>query len=260
MGWMYRTIFLVVLIVINCQCQNKEVNSSEPKIEAIESMPDWITKDYVMGKFNPEQHVDFVKIPRKFTDRDGLFLRKDALDDFERMWAAASADGVVLLIRSATRNFDYQKGIWERKWNGETRLSDDSSASDIENKVERAKKILLYSSMPGTSRHHWGTDIDLNSFNNDYFSKGDGKKIYDWLLTHAGKYGYCQPYTHKSNGRTGYEEEKWHWTYSPVSKILTNFWKESVSNTDLTGFEGSDTADSVDMLGNYVLGIDSKCL
>ena len=32
--------------------------------------------------------------------------------------------------------------------------------------------------MPSTSRHHWGTDLDLNNLNNSYFTSGKGKKIY----------------------------------------------------------------------------------
>ncbi|NJK84501.1 MAG: M15 family metallopeptidase [Saprospiraceae bacterium] len=51
-----------------------------------------------------------------------------------------------------------------------------TAAATTPNPQERALKILKYSSMPGTSRHHWGTDIDLNSFSNSYFEQGEGKK------------------------------------------------------------------------------------
>ncbi len=242
-------------------CQQKEkpvAPSKEPKVET--SLPAWITKDYAMGNFDPKSHKDFQVIEGQYADREGLYLHKQTLSDFIRMWEAARADGVDLVIKSATRNFNYQKGIWERKWNGETQLSDGTKASDEVDPEKRAIKILLYSSMPGTSRHHWGTDIDLNNFNNSYFESGAGLKVYDWLQSHASSYGFCQPYTDKSSGRTGYEEEKWHWSYVPLSKDLTRFCKQQLDNEDISGFEGSEVATSVNMLDNYILGIGPDCL
>ena len=48
--------------------------------------------------------------------------------------------------------------------------------------ISAVKEIMKYSSMPSTSRHHWGTDIDLNSLENSYFEKGEGKKYsIGWL-------------------------------------------------------------------------------
>jgi len=49
--------------------------------------------------------------------------------------------------------------------------------------------------MPGTSRHHWGTDVDLFSLDNKFFESGDGKIWYSWMVQNAAKYGFCQPYT-----------------------------------------------------------------
>ena len=58
--------------------------------------------------------------------------------------------------------------------------------------------ILEYSSAPGTSRHHWGTDMDINALQNDYFSnKGNGAFLYEWLQKNAAKFGFCQPYNKK---------------------------------------------------------------
>ena len=82
---------------------------------------------------------------------------------------------------------------------------------EVPEPVERARMILTYSSMPGTSRHHWGTDMDLNKDNNGYFATGEGLKVYEWLQAHAHEYGFCQPYTPKGPNRPeGYNEEKWH--------------------------------------------------
>jgi len=109
--------------------------------------------------------------------------------------------------------------------------------------------------MPSTSRHHWGTDMDLNSLDNSFFESGQGLKIYQWLVTHAAEYGFCQPYTSKVEGRTGYEEEKWHWSYLPLSGFFLEEYKKKVSNKDIKGFNGSEVASSIDVIRNYVQGV-----
>jgi len=256
------SILIVSLCSITTSC-NKKGDVATPEIVPAErtiAFPDWISTEYVMGHFDPAAHSDFKVIDRKYADREGLFLRKDTYRSFQEMFAAAQQAGHTLVIKSATRNFEYQKGIWERKWNGNTLLEGGVDGSTIENHVDRAKKILLYSSMPGTSRHHWGTDIDLNSFNNDYFKKGKGVALYKWMRDNAGNFGFCQPYSSKEDGRTGFEEECWHWSYMPISQPLTEYSKEYLKNEMIDGFLGSETAVTVNMVANYILGINPQCL
>ena len=248
-------LLLSVILSVGCQRNPKEVKQMvKPKYTLDSAM---LTVQYVTGQFDPKLKSNFTEIDTTHADRPGLYLLSETYEAFKKMWSAAKSENVDLVIRSATRNFIAQKNIWERKWQGSTRLSDGTYASDIESLDERSLKILLYSSMPGTSRHHWGTDIDMNSFNNAYFESGSGLKVYEWLTTHAKDYGFFQPYTSKESGRTGYEEEKWHWSYSPISDELTEYCKENLSNKMIEGFEGSETAEEIDVLSNYVLGIDS---
>ncbi|HUR31432.1 MAG TPA: M15 family metallopeptidase, partial [Saprospiraceae bacterium] len=166
--------------------------------------------------------------------------------------------GIRLQIRSATRNFNYQKGIWEAKWTGAKLIEGgENLAETTPDHKERALKILRYSAMPGSSRHHWGTDFDLNSFENSWFEEGEGLNIYNWLKKHASEYGFCQPY---SAGRQhGYFEERWHWSYMPVSQPLTTLAKEELKNEMIKGFHGSETAGMIDVVKNYVLGINEEC-
>jgi len=165
----------------------------------------------------------------------------------------AMADGIELRILSATRNFEYQKGIWERKWQ---KLSMEGN-KDPE---AIAREILLYSSMPGTSRHHWGTDIDLNWLGNAWFETGKGREIYAWLTEHASEYGFCQPYTAKGEARPfGYEEEKWHWSYIPLARKYYEGARLHLSNELISGFTGAETAASIKVVENYILGIAPEC-
>lgn len=256
---MQSIISLFVLSFI-LSCTTKKNDSNFPDAEQQdETMTPGLNIDYIMGKFDPSKHELFVEISPADASREGLLLRKEVYKAFKEMKEAAAREGVSLKILSATRNFDYQKGIWEAKWIGQTILSDGTKASDISDEKERALKILLYSSMPGTSRHHWGTDMDLNAFNETYFLRGEGAKMYQWMKDNASKYGFCQPYTDKSGGRTGYEEEKWHWSYQPISRELTAYSREHLKNEMIQGFQGASSAMAVDVVNNYVLGISMQC-
>ncbi len=115
--------------------------------------------------------------------------------------------------------------------------------------------------MPSTSRHHWGTDIDINNLENDYFEKGQGLKEYQWLVANAGQFGFCQVYSAMDEKRPdGYQEEKWHWSYLPISKKLTDAYAKKISDKDTEGFAGSESAAMIEVVKKYVLGINSDCL
>lgn len=218
--------------------------------------------EYVTGQFEPATDTVFTLIDREKADRSGLYLRKDTYRAFLLMDSAAREEGISLQIRSATRNFDYQKGIWERKWTGETSIENGERLNETTpDAAARASKILRYSSMPGTSRHHWGTDIDLNNFTNRYFEHGEGLRIYSWLQENAAKYGFRQPYTEKGELRPyGYNEEKWHWSFYPVSDILTKYAKAHLKDSMISGFPGSETAAELQVVEKYVLGLNPELL
>lgn len=216
-------------------------------------------KNYLLGKFDPTTHPQFSKLSDEHAQGSakGAYLRKETYDAFIKMNEAARKEGVELIIISATRNFDSQKRIWENKWEGRT-LVEGKNLTTIKDPKERARLILLYSSMPTTSRHHWGTDMDLNSLDNSFFESGEGLKIYQWLTTHAAEYGFCQPYTSKTGGRTGYEEEKWHWSYLPLSGDFLEAYKRQIHYSDIKGFAGSEVAKSMEVIMKYVEGVACK--
>ena len=204
---------------------------------------DEITKEYLIGKINPQSDS-------RFSSSGGYYLRNEAMESFLEMRKAAKEDGINLRIISATRTFDYQKGIWERKWKTYSkRLNPDTIAVNI----------LRYSAMPSASRHHWGTDLDINSLSLAYWRSKKGRTEYKWLVENAPTYGFCQPYT--ANRPSGYNEEKWHWSFFPLSKPLTQAYKTLISDTEIAdlNFLGSGTAANLNIVKNYVLGINSDC-
>ena len=76
---------------------------------------------------------------------------------FSAMQAAALKDGIDIQLVSAHRSFERQQYIWEDKFVRYTAegLSPEAAIA----------RIIKYSTIPGTSRHHWGTDIDITDGN-----------------------------------------------------------------------------------------------
>ncbi|MFM1876500.1 MAG: hypothetical protein RL266_2237 [Bacteroidota bacterium] len=215
--------------------------------------------DHIMGKANFAEDDRFSLIPATIANKEGMYMRTEALAAFEKMRKAAAEDGITLRILSAGRSFEHQKRIWEAKWNGTRSVEGKNMKTTYSDPAERARFIMKYSSMPGTSRHHWGTDIDINSLNPEYFNVGKGLKEYQWLVDNAHKFGFCQTYTEKGKERpSGYEEEKWHWSYLPIAEPLLLFFKNNVTAADLKGFDGAGSV-AFDEVLMYVLGISKEC-
>lgn len=257
-------IWYLLVFGLVCSCGRAQIIKAEPRVPKAELKVDTVAfddKNYLLGKLNYEDYgSSFVLMTAPYANTTNLYLRRDAWEAFILMSEAAKKDGISLTIISGARNFERQTRIWENKWNGNVKVQGKNLATEVSDPAERARMILLFSSMPGTSRHHWGTDIDINNLEDSYFQSGKGKKEYEWLLANAHKYGFCQPYTVKGTDRTsGYEEEKWHWTYMPVASILLKNYQKLITLDDINGFKGSETARSLDVIKKYVLGISTKC-
>lgn len=93
---------------------------------------------------------------------------------------------------------------------------------------ERQREILTASSAPGISRHHWGTEFDLFGLNPRHFH--DGARLHDewtWMTQHGLQHGFFQPFLgNDALGEFTYIEERWHWSYYPISQALTRYARE----------------------------------
>ncbi len=252
--------FLGVISFCSCDssARSKEIKTDSTNV----SKPDTIlvSKDFLLGKYSPAKDSNFVEVELNYASIKGFYLNKEAYQAFKKMYEAAKTDGIFLKIVSATRTFEQQKKIWEGKFTGSVLYYGKNLATLYPNENERAKYILKYSSMPGTSRHHWGTDIDINSVQNSYFQTSTGIKTYKWLSENASKYGFCQPYTIQDSLRpTGYSEEKWHWSYLPLSSKYLIAYNSKISISDLQGFKGFETAKSLDIINKYVNCVNPSC-
>ena len=209
-----------------------------------------IEKNILLGKFDYKKDSNFSIVSSKYSSKT-IYLRNEVLLKFDQMYNAAFKDGIKLVIISGTRSFNHQKYIWDRKWAKNILKMDSISA---------VKEIMKYSSMPSTSRHHWGTDIDLNNLENSYFEIGEGKKIFDWLVENAFKYGFHMTYDNQEETkRTGYKMEKWHWSYMPISEQFLIQFNEYINCENISSFKGSKFAchPELDVIKNFVNGINT---
>ena len=100
----------------------------------------------------------------------------------------------------------------------------------------------------------------LEDFENSWFESGEGLKLFNFMETTGKSFGFCRPYTRKDASRPeGYNEEKWHYSYMPISKHYTDFAEKHLNNSLIKGFLGSEVANEIDVVNNYVLGINRSC-
>ena len=232
---------------------NAYLNSDTKKVKTNISDNNKITKSFLLGKTNLASSSVFVQLENQYHTKSKMFLEKETAISFKKMKSAAKKDGINLIIVSGARNYYSQKSIWERKFK--------NNQSKGLNPLENARKILRYSSMPSTSRHHWGTDIDINSLEPSYFESGRGKREYDWLVNNADRFGFCQVYTDFNNKDrdSGYQNEAWHWSFIPKANIFLKEYNKRINYSDINGFMGSELAKDLSMISGYVNGISSDC-
>jgi LAS superfamily LD-carboxypeptidase LdcB len=161
----------------------------------------------------------------------GAALHPQALQAFLAMREAATRDGIALAVSSAFRDFDAQLAIWNRKYRGERPLfrADGSVREHASlSEPELVEAILEWSALPGTSRHHWGTDLDLYDaaampegyrvqlLPAEYASEGVFHRLSAWLDANMQRFGFFRPY---DADRGGVHPEPWHLSYAPVSSV-----------------------------------------
>ncbi|MCP8899234.1 M15 family metallopeptidase [Gilvimarinus xylanilyticus] len=91
-------------------------------------------------------------------------LHPQTLTAFTRLREACVRTGCDLAVASGYRSFDRQLAIFNAKARGERAVLDDRGCKvDMQALSQREQlfAILRYSALPGASRHHWGTDMDV---------------------------------------------------------------------------------------------------
>lgn len=148
-------------------------------------------------------------------------LQEEAYLAFKQMQAAALKEEIEIQIVSGYRSYERQKQIWNGKYQRFTKqgLSPEAAIA----------KIIEYSTIPGTSRHHWGTDMDIidasktrpkSVLQTEHFEEGGVyRDLKLWMEANADAYGFCLVYTDEPK-RKGFKFEPWHYSYQPIAKPM----------------------------------------
>lgn len=196
------------------------------------------TQALIVGK-NSEPLADF--------NQQGM-LHHAIYNDFEKLVAAAKNDGIDLTIASVYRSFDRQQLIWNNKARGLRPVKDkNNNTVDTSNcsDDQLLSYILHWSALPGASRHHWGTDIDVYAPSMlttelqlepwEYHTGGPMEKLGTWLNENLSSYGFFRPYETYNNGVAA---EPWHISHIEQSAILfeqlnIDLLKEVITDSDV---------------------------
>ena len=157
-------------------------------------------------------------------------LHHEVRDPFLAMREAAARAGLELEPVSSFRDFDRQRAIWNAKYRGERPVLD-ARGRPVDvlalAPAARVTTILLWSALPGASRHHWGTDIDVIDRNalgagqtvrlipEEYAAGGPFARLSDWLERNMRRYGFYRPYV---SGAGGVRPEPWHLSFAPLAR------------------------------------------
>lgn len=172
--------------------------------------------------FNLDEQAALGLTQNHLIEFNGMLIDATVESDLARLIQAAKQDGIAIRLASSFRDFERQSIIWNNKYNGIRPVLDfNSKQIDISklSDIEKCHAILLYSALPGASRHHFGTDFDifdssavssdyqLQLVSEEYSENGPFYRLSVWLEKNANEFGFFFPYKH-FNG--GVASEPWH--------------------------------------------------
>lgn len=174
-------------------------------------------------------------------------LHTQVVAPFLSMRRAAHADGFDLRAASSFRDFSRQLAIWNDKFSGRRPMLD-MSGRRIEvgglGAQERIEAILLWSALPGASRHHWGTDVDLIDAQavppgyvvqltpEEFAPGGPFAPLAEWLELNAPRFGFFRPFR---GVRSAVQPEPWHFSFAPTAENARRNLRPTVLHQALSG-------------------------
>jgi LAS superfamily LD-carboxypeptidase LdcB len=167
-------------------------------------------------------------------------VHREAAAPFERLYDKAFQAGFELQVVSGFRGFEAQLKIWNQKATGQRPVLDPKgnplSLADLSPR-ELVYAILHWSALPGASRHHWGTDLDVvdklsipprytvQLIPQEMEAGGIFFRLHEWLDRHMAEEGFYRPYQ-KDLG--GVQPERWTLSHAPTAQPLFRSHSEAV--------------------------------
>jgi LAS superfamily LD-carboxypeptidase LdcB len=188
------------------------------------------------------------------------------------MRAEARAAGISLYVVSGYRDFNRQLTIWSGKFNGRRPLLDPFGVAIDHAKLHESAlidAILIWSALPGASRHHWGSDFDVvdaaalqpgeraELVAQEYGPGGRFERLNGWLDSNMGRFGFFRPY---ATWQGGVRPEPWHLSHAEVSvpalQVLSlEVLQEAIEKADMPGKQ-TVLARLPELYQRYVLAVD----
>lgn len=138
---------------------------------------------------------------RNIVNLYGVDVDERIVEPFQKMQAAAQADGVSLWISSGYRSVQRQSELFDRA----VEENQDNGMG-----LQQAEAVAALSvARPGCSEHNTGLAIDLNGVREDF----DTTPEYEWLAEHAVEYGFILRYPEDKQEITKIRFEPWHYRY-----------------------------------------------
>jgi hypothetical protein len=129
---------------------------------------------------------------------------------------------------SHERSFGDQASIMAAQLRG---LRSSSTDPEIDAAILTAMQTR---SMPGFSRHHWGTEIDvLAPTRTRWEGSADLVPVIPFLRTEAQRFGFFHPYTSAppDPAQRHYQAEPWHISYRPLANVFAERWLARMNGT-----------------------------
>ncbi len=145
----------------------------------------------------PERMVEFG--PTGIRVHPGIVGALRALID------AAADERIAIEVASGFRDFDRQLRIWNQKARGERPLLDETEHpldALALSPGQRVFAILRSSVLPGASRHHWGTDVDV--FDRSALPPGAAPRLERHEATRGGIFGHLHAWLDDHAQRLGF--------------------------------------------------------
>ena len=161
-----------------------------------------------------------------------MLVHQDIVVPLTELQQNAAASGFDLRLCSGFRSFDRQLHIWNAKLSGLRPVVDDRGALinlDLLSPWQQIQAVMRWSALPGASRHHWGTDIDIYdraAMPADYQlqlipaeveGQGMFAPLHDWLDEKLADQGFYRPY---GTDTGGVAPERWHISYRPLAQTF----------------------------------------
>jgi LAS superfamily LD-carboxypeptidase LdcB len=183
----------------------------------------------------------------------GARVHQEVVEPFRNLYHEARNAGFDLQILSGYRGFEQQLSIWNRKASGKLAVLDSNAVPlDVAalSEEELVFAILRWSALPGASRHHWGTDLDVYAaaatpegyeielIPEEVDAGGMFGPLHEWLderIAADDSFGFFRPYDEE---RHGVAPERWHLSYAPVAalylaQLTTDVLRAAVEQADI---------------------------